>query len=69
METIWKILGVSAIFSMAIFMQILSCFAFDNNWCAAHTTTPASATAASTAARPAPRDPTVPRVAVMPGCR
>ena len=42
METIWKILGVSAIFSMAIFMQILSCFAFDNNWCAAHTPTPAS---------------------------
>ena len=46
METIWKILGVSAIFSMAIFMQILSCFAFGNNWCAAHTTTPASTTAA-----------------------
>ena len=32
METIWKILCVSAIFSIAIFLQILSCFAFDNNW-------------------------------------
>tara|TARA_B100000795_G_scaffold114268_1_gene84762 strand:- start:244 stop:411 length:168 start_codon:yes stop_codon:yes gene_type:complete len=54
METIWKILGVSAIFSMAIFMQILSCFAFDNNWCAAHTTTLASTTAALHGCTPHP---------------
>ena len=66
METIWKILCVSAIFSIAIFLQILSCFAFDNNWCAAHTLT---LTAASTAAHPTPCDPTAPRVALMPGCR
>ena len=38
METIWKILSVSAIFSVAIFLQILSCFAFDHTWCAAHNT-------------------------------
>ena len=41
METIWKLLLVSGTISIAVFLQVLSCFAFGNNWCAAHTT-PAS---------------------------
>ena len=68
METIWKILCVSAIFSIAIFLQILSCFAFDNNWCAAHTTHTSNGSLHG-CAHPTPRDPTAPRVALMPGCR
>mmetsp|Transcript_7079 Transcript_7079/g.14181 ORF Transcript_7079/g.14181 Transcript_7079/m.14181 type:complete len:134 (-) Transcript_7079:262-663(-) len=32
METIWKILIASGAVSLAIFLQVLSCFAFDNNW-------------------------------------
>ena len=32
METIWKILTLAGVVSAAIFLQILSCFAFDNNW-------------------------------------
>ena len=35
METIWKILLLSGAVSVAIFLQVLSCFAFGNNWCAA----------------------------------
>ena len=35
METIWKILILSAVVSIAIFLQVLSCFAFNNNWRAA----------------------------------
>ena len=37
METFWKILLTAAGVACAIFLQILSCFAFDNNWCAHHT--------------------------------
>mmetsp|Transcript_12133 Transcript_12133/g.24658 ORF Transcript_12133/g.24658 Transcript_12133/m.24658 type:complete len:134 (+) Transcript_12133:42-443(+) len=32
METIWKIVIVAGMVSVAIFMQVLSCFAFGNNW-------------------------------------
>ena len=37
METFWKLLLTAAGVACAIFLQILSCFAFDNNWCAHHT--------------------------------
>ena len=33
METIWKILILAGVVSAAIFLQIVSCFAFGNNWC------------------------------------
>jgi hypothetical protein len=40
METIWKILGVSGVFTVAVFMQVLSCVLFrdndTNNTCARH---------------------------------
>ena len=32
METIWKILILSGVVSIVIFLQVLSCFAFGNNW-------------------------------------
>ena len=34
METIWQILILAGMVSIAIFLQVLSCFAFGNNWCA-----------------------------------
>ena len=32
METIWKMLILAAVTSVCIFLQVLACFAFGNNW-------------------------------------
>ena len=51
METIWKILILAGLVSIVIFLQVLACFAFGNNWCSPPARAPAPEASAHLGAR------------------